>query len=919
MNKIEVNKLSPEDWAMVLRWYDELFELTESVCHEKMASVDLTPEAKHMLQQMLANSHTNSILDKTIDPLIEDLLGHDALHPHAIPAHIVGRTFGAWKVIDVLASGGMGQVFLAERADGQFEKQVALKIIKSGQFSTLSQQRFLEEMRTLAQLEHPHIARLIDGGNSDENIAYFVMELVHGAPICEYANLNALNLNDRISLVIQAIEAVEFAHQSLIIHGDIKPANILVNDAGQVKLVDFGIARPLEAQDSTDFLPQFTPSYASPEQAQGKPLSTASDVFGLSAVLFELCTGCAPRSQATTTTEIDYIEQTTAPIAAAYQRFKNNQNQQINHIIGEKPGKLDRALSRELGAIIDKGLKIETAQRYRNTTELRRDLQSFVAGDPVATYSQQSLYRWRKAVANHKWPVFISGMALLGIVGFAVVAMQQAKLARDETAKAQWANQFLLSIFAAADPVKNQKTPISVNELTGMAANKILEDDSDIHLKADSLELLSQIQHRLGEVESAGLLNTEQIKLLEKFPDNQQQLAEAHINAGQIMVTLNDFEQSTKHFKLAMDLVPLEQAVNQQSVNAAMGMADSLIRFDQEKAAEKIVEDLVDNEATISMLNNKDLLMATLYMLKAKLAKAYFAYDQALSDITVAKSFAIKVTDNAMLYPEVLGIESDVYFERGESTKAEVIDRQLVAYFKDKFGATHPETIDSLSNLAVSLLTLGKIKESIAVNLEIIASLQLAGITDHQEAASYLNLGIAYDILGEYQKALDNLKLAEAMWPTLTPRYLYYDALTYVSMARTFLTLNQLDLAELYFDKGLTTLAEENGVDHHRYAWFQVKYVALLLAQGKLTEAELILPNAHQKIVDVYGVDGKRTALADIRWAQLNAALGHQQQAAVQAAKALKVLDLPHVRHRYPAEIAVAKQLVKQSKIAPEK
>jgi serine/threonine protein kinase len=328
-NENNMATIKSDEWPYILDLFDQCLGLSEQQQLKKLAETNLSKSAQTMIERMLRNHNIPFILNRTIDPLVEQLLGEEAIKEYINPAEIIGRDFGPWRAVEPLGSGGMGQVFTAERADGQYEKQVALKVIKSGHYSELSKQRFLEEMRTLAQFEHPHIAHLIDGGTSEDDIIYFIMERVKGDSIIDYAEKHKLSLVTRIQLLFQAIDAVEYAHQNLVIHGDIKPANLLVNEAGQIKLVDFGIARPVDTADKDVYLPQFTPSHSSPEQAQGKALSTASDVFGLCAVLYELCTGTAPRKQSAITRKANHTTSLNTPISPVLQRSKK-QNKIIN-------------------------------------------------------------------------------------------------------------------------------------------------------------------------------------------------------------------------------------------------------------------------------------------------------------------------------------------------------------------------------------------------------------------------------------------------------------------------------------------------------------------------------------------------------------------------------------------------------------
>lgn len=910
MNDIENNQIKgieTTEWQHILQLFDELSELTPLVQTERMASQDLSSHAAVLLQKMLDSQHQPNLLDQTIDPLVEALMGAEVVNEHFNPDDIIGRTFGAWKATETLGVGGMGQVFVAERADGQFEKQVALKVIKSGHFSELSQQRFLAEMRTLAQFEHPNIAHLIDGGTSEDGITYFIMELVSGEPIVSYANSNHLSLNKRIELVLQVIDAVEYAHQSLIIHGDIKPANILVNESGQVKLVDFGIARSLDAETHDSYLPQFTPSYSAPEQAQGKVLTTASDVFGLCAVLYELCSGSSPRKNQSKTTQLEFIEQSNTPITAAYSNFLCNQQQL--RLLTPNIKDFAKALSQELGAIIDKGLQIAVHKRYKNTTELRNDLLLFVAGSAVPIFADNWFYRWQKSLAKYKWPVTLSALAIIAIILTAMVAINQAQLAQQEANKANWANQFLLSIFDHADPIKNQQQPITVNQLTAQAAEQIMQDDSGLELKTTSLDMLSQIQYKLGEIESAELLVKEQIKLMHELPSDDSNLAATYIKAGNILESQDDLDEAIKHYRNALDLMPLEAHFNEASIRATLALANSLLRLNKVDETAQLVQSLLIEESRIQALPAADSMLATLYAVKANLLLSEQQFEAATEQLQVAKERALKVANEPLLYPHILGIESDTYYESGQLSKAAKIDRELVDYFSQNFGEDHPETIDKLGQLAVSLAAMGDLQAAISINQRIIANFKGTEIKGHQIPAAYLNMGTAYQALGDDIKAIENYHQAQKLWPQLKPRITIYEASTDVRMAQSFLTLKQYDEAQRYFDSALNQIEKEFGQDHGLFARFQIMYAPLLLELGRIEEASAIIPSAYQRLVTIYGQQSKNAAIANLRWAQLNVLLGQPELAAAQAASVIKILDVEAYRKRNQELLDLAKQI----------
>ncbi|MGJ8664147.1 MAG: protein kinase domain-containing protein, partial [Marinicella sp.] len=866
--------------------------------------------AKNMLEKMLKSCEVPNFLDNTIDLLVADLLGEDVVKDQANPDDIIGRKFGAWQVTNTLASGGMGQVFLAERADGQFEKKVAIKIIKSGEFSQMSQQRFLEEMRILAQFEHPNIAHLLDGGTSDDGIAYFVMEWVQGLPISDYVVNNQLGLKARIGLVLQAIEAVEYAHQNLFIHGDIKPANILVNESGQVKLVDFGIARPMKNQQAMEYLPQYTPSYSSPEQAQGKALSTASDVFGLSAVLYELCTGTAPRNKESMATQAEFTEKLNTAIDTAHANYLVNKKHDQRPALFIDSKKCNHALSKELGSIIDKGLQIEVDNRYKNTTEMRSDLLLFLEGSAVPSFANNWLYRWQKSALKHKWTVGLSTLAMLSIISVAMVALHQARLAQQEAEKANWANQFLLSIFDRADPIKNQQQPITVNQLTAQAAAQILQDKNELPVKATSLEMLSQIQYKLGEVESAGRLVKEQIKLMQKLTFDDVELAAVYIKAGNVLEAQDNLDEAIQYYRQALQLAPITTYFNESSIRANIALANSLWRLNELDESQEIVNSLMSYEYRIENLDAANSLIAALYAANANLLLSKQQFDQVIEQLNIAKQRAMNVSGEPLLYPNILSIEADTYYESGQLKQAANIDRELVEYFSQNFGEDHPETIDKLGQLAVSLAALGDLHEAIEINQRVTANLKGTEIKGHQLPAAYLNMGTAYQVLGEDLKAIENYHKAQELWPQLEPRIVIYEASTDVRMAQSYLGLKQYENAKRYFDSALNQVEKEFGLDHALYARFQIMYAPLLLELDQIEEASAIIPSAYQKMVEIYGEQSKNAAVANLRRAQLNLRLGNHQLAVEQAKSVVQILDVQAYRKRNQALISSAQDII---------
>ncbi len=330
--------------------------------------------------------------------LVADAFGGDSPAPSDEE-----RMIGHYKLLKCIGSGGMGAVYLAERADQQFQMQVAIKLIKRGMDTDSVLRRFQHERQILASLEHPNIARLLDGGTTEDGVPYFVMEYIEGQRIDRYAEGRQLSISERLELLRQVCGAVSYAHQHLVVHRDLKPSNILVTAAGVPKLLDFGIAKIIQPNDSAEPLatitvvPIMTPEYASPEQIEGAPATTLSDVYSLGAVLYELLAGRPPY------------------------RLQNRSPQEIEKAIStgqiEKPSAVvsrpedARRLRGDLDNIVRMAMRRETARRYRSVEQFSEDIRRHLAGRPVVAQPDTLFISFRKISAAQPAGRFRGGPA----------------------------------------------------------------------------------------------------------------------------------------------------------------------------------------------------------------------------------------------------------------------------------------------------------------------------------------------------------------------------------------------------------------------------------------------------------------------------------------------------------------------------
>jgi serine/threonine protein kinase len=411
------------------------------------AALDLAPAERAIyLDEIYAEDES---LRADIEPLIasEQRLGQDFLGEQHLAAAAsllpsvemswIGRRVGSYRVIEQIGEGGMGEVYRAFRADDQYQKEVALKVVRAGQFGGSIYARFKIERQILAGLDHPNLARLLDGGATEEGIPYLVMELIDGEPITDYCARRDLPVRQRLLLFLEVCAAVHYAHRHLIVHRDIKPQNIFVTSDGVPKLLDFGIAKIVEAGPSDSETDQtltafraLTPRYASPEQIRGEAMTTATDVYSLGVVLYELITGLSPYELAKVPTlDIPRIvceKEVTRPSLAVTRTQPQPAARKLPGISLER---LRRQLSGDLDNIVLMALRKEPARRYASVNDLQEDIRRYLENLPVMARNDTFRYRASKFVARHKAAVAASAAVALILIAGILVTLREARIA----------------------------------------------------------------------------------------------------------------------------------------------------------------------------------------------------------------------------------------------------------------------------------------------------------------------------------------------------------------------------------------------------------------------------------------------------------------------------------------------------------
>jgi serine/threonine-protein kinase len=438
---------------------------------------------------------------------------------------MLGRRIGPYRLEEYVARGGMGAVYRAQRADEEFEHQVAIKLVNSWMVTPMARRRFVRERQTLAHLEHSGITRLLDGGTTEDGIPYLVMEYVAGLPIDAYCAAHGLTITDRLGLFCEVCEVVAYAHRNLVVHLDLKPNNILVAEDGRPKLLDFGIARMLTgpsdvsaANVTSQQMRALTPQYASPEQIRGEPVTTAADVYSLGVVLYELISGRRPyrltgRStyeETRTICETDPRLPSDAVMRGA-DGAGDGEDDGRDWKFPEPPGRLRRRLRGDLDAIVMKAMQKQPAGRYDSVTALADDVARHLNGQPIRARHHSRGYRAAKFIRRNIVAIATAAIVALSVVGGGVAAsiglVREAgarRLAQDEAAEAAAINSFLNEMLSSVDPGRDGRD-VRVTEVLERAANDVgsrFEDRPEV--QAALRTTIGQSYRALGMLGPAG-------------------------------------------------------------------------------------------------------------------------------------------------------------------------------------------------------------------------------------------------------------------------------------------------------------------------------------------------------------------------------------------------------------------------------
>jgi serine/threonine protein kinase/tetratricopeptide (TPR) repeat protein len=715
--------VTPDRWQQIKAVLDEALEREEAA---RTAFLDAACQGDGELRQ-----EVESLLASEAE--IGDFIETPVFRIHREEAETLtaGERIGAYRVVSELGRGGMGSVYLAERADEEFDQRVAIKLVRRGMDTEEILRRFRSERQILAHLAHPNIAKLFDGGTTEDGRPYFVMENVEGRPVDEYCDGRKLPTRERLELFRSVCSAVHFAHQNLVVHRDLKPGNILVTADGVPKLLDFGIAKLLdpdqEAFTRADVRPM-TPEYASPEQVRGETITTSSDVYSLGVLLYVLLTGHSPYRPATRDPQslAKAICETDPPrpssaVGRAGERKRPDGSmaeltpESVSQVRDGEERILRRRLSGDLDNIVLMAMQKDPQRRYASVDQLSNDIGRHLEGLPVIARKDTLRYRARKFVGRHKVGVALAAVVLLMIVGFSVTVTVLLQRAVRERQKAEVVSEFLVNIFTSSDPQEAHGEKITARELLDNGVNKIDQGlAGQPELRAALTETMGRAYRGLGLYQQSRELLEKSLHLYRgALATDDLRIAYNLHNLATLLRIMGEEAAAEPLIGEALEIQSKQG--DTQNLEYAVGL-NNLGAYHEEREqldqAQELYEESLEIKKILPEADPEDIAKSLNNL--GKLAQARGDYKTAERYYQESLEMRRKLAKGRPDPDVALALNNlaSLLEDRGDQAEAEKLYRETLAMRRKLLGDRHPNVATSLNNLAFILLAEGHPQEA---------------------------------------------------------------------------------------------------------------------------------------------------------------------------------------------------------------
>ncbi|MEM8486207.1 MAG: serine/threonine-protein kinase [Bacteroidota bacterium] len=788
-----MDPISSDKWKKIEALLDQALDLpaAQRTMFLEEASQDDTALRKILMELWEAGGEADTFLEGNVPAdvaqVIQQLSTEDAYGP--IPTK--GTRFGEYELVEEVGRGGMSVVYKAVRADGQFDHTVALKILKRGMDTDQLVRRFMAERQILAGLQHANIARLLDGGATEDGRPYLIMEFVQGVPITDYCDQAKLNINRRLELFKKVAEAVAFAHRNLIVHRDLKPSNILVTNDGEVKLLDFGIAKVLSEDIDETVLALtmqggrvMTPEYAAPEQIFGESITTATDVYAMGVLLYELLCGQLPiRFEIRQFPAIEKAMRThkvSLPSASLRQKSQVD-NSTIEDIASARSTTgvmLTQHVEGDLDMIVQMALRKEPERRYPSMAALIDEVDRYQAGLPVKARPDTLGYRMRKFYGRYKAGVLSASLAIILLIASLIGTLMQAQVAREqsrvaseerdiaqrEAVKSARITEFLVDVFESTDPDNALGDTLSAYDILERGAQRIEgELGGEPALQSEMMAVFGRMYQRMGAYDKAESW-VEQAQTRRAASGSSSGTTTLQDNTLLASV-LQDQGRYTEAESLLVDVLGYSYDLTEETVITAYAQAQDRLgtvfsdlgKYDEAKAI--YLEAL---NSLIAVHGEGHLNTAPVYthmgdvvglLSEFELAQTYFG--QALA---IYRDYPDGNVDNLA---GVLHSLSEVLRNKGEFEEAEQLGKEGLEIREQLFGKAHPLVVQGMNQVGNVLTEMGKNTEAEAIYLEALDIQRNALGEKHPFTIELLgNLGGNYIRMGDLKQAVVQLKEA---------------------------------------------------------------------------------------------------------------------------------------------------------------
>lgn len=796
-----------------------------------------------------------------------------------------GQRLGRYRIVRKLGSGGMGDVYLAERADDEYQQRVAIKVVRGGLFSSQIQSRLRMERQILATLQHPNIARLLDGGRAPDGTPYLVMEYIDGEPIDAYCDRRRLSIEERLQLVRTICGAVHYAHQNLIVHRDLKPNNILITSDGVPKLLDFGIAKLLDSRHSAHTLAVthfeyrvMTPAHASPEQVRGDVITTASDIYVLGVLLYELLCGCRPfRLVGTSLTDMERIicEQNALSPSSMVARISDETPEVLAGIASRRsttPARLRKQLRGDLDNILGMAMRKDPERRYASAEQLAADLEHHLAGQPVLATSDTWLYRTGKFVRRHAISVVAAALAVVTLAAFSAVTYLQAKriaqerdVATAERTRAEQISSFLVELFELSDPSRSRGNQVTAREILDIGARRIrLGLDEQPETRATLLGTIGRVYGSMGLYENSVELLEEALQSRQRIHGPRHpQVALAHANLGSALCDRGQLDACAEHLNAALTMQ--EELLGADAIEIAPTLL-AQARLAQLRGSLGIAERNFNDSLDIYRRHSQERTSAAASVMNelASLHTYRNEHDRAATLYRTALDIDRQALGND--HPSVgMHIQNLAFTlqEQGKLEEAAPLFAESLQILGKVLGESHPITLDATANYGRFLHRRGDLVQAEKVLARVVElDRQARGERHPFVGHDLVNLGLSRVDAGNPSQAQQDFRAALEIYASALPADHPFVASALSGLGRALLEQGRIKDAEQTLRQASQIAAKSLTAESPQLAAANASLGRALLAQHRTTEAAPLLRQSYPILAKAHGEDAvitKRT------------------------------------------------------------